>query len=196
VEVALQLSSFDSRFHDASIFVQPLPFAELAGNYPQINGRGYPDTVVAGDLPAPTDNIDPVAGHPAGKITGNPGEILSNGDPTQTMDSVIRVNQGERLLLRLSNVGLDRFWTITAMGLKMKKVGTGARHMRGYDGKNLYRESASINFGGGETLDVIIDTADVAPGTYFLHATEVHQMSNATQLDGGMITEIVVDPLI
>ncbi|PVV09877.1 MAG: hypothetical protein B6D77_09425 [gamma proteobacterium symbiont of Ctena orbiculata] len=193
VEVALQFSSFDAEFHDASLFVQPLPFALLHGNYPQINGRGYPDTVRPGDLPAPTDNTAPVAGHPAGKVTGNPGEVLNNGDPTQTMDSVIEVDQGQRLLLRLSNVGLDRFWTITAMGLKMKLVGTGARQMRGSDGKNLYRETASLNFGGGETTDVIIDTADVAPGTYFLHATEVHQMSNATQLDGGMITEIVVN---
>ncbi|MES9992209.1 MAG: multicopper oxidase domain-containing protein [Candidatus Thiodiazotropha sp.] len=193
VEYALQFSSFDDKFHDASLFVQPLPFAMLHGTYPQINGRGYPDTIRLGDLPPPTDNTAPVAGHPAGKVTGTPGEILNNGDPTQTMDSVIQVNQGQRLLLRLSNVGLDRFWTITAMGLKMKIVGAGARLMRGSDGKNLYRETASLNFGGGETTDVIIDTSDVAPGTYFLHATEVHQMSNLTQLDGGMITEIVVN---
>jgi FtsP/CotA-like multicopper oxidase with cupredoxin domain len=197
VEYALQFSSFDANFHDASLFVQPLPFAHLHGSYPMINGRGYPDTVRAGDLPPPRDNTLPVAGHRAGKVTGTPGEILSSGDPTQTMDSLIEVNQGDRLLLRLSNVGLDRFWTITALGLKMKIVGTGARQMLGSDGKNLYRETASLNFGGGETTDVIIDTTGVAPGTYFLHATEVHQMSNMTQLDGGMITEIVIEePLI
>jgi hypothetical protein len=65
--------------------------------------------------------------------------------------------------------------------------------MRGVTGKNLYVETASVNFGGGETHDVIIDTAGVAPGTYFLQAAELHQMSNKTQLDGGMITEIVVN---
>ena len=185
-EKALQLSSFDSEFHDASLFVQPLPFALLEGDYPQINGRGYPDTVTPGALPPPVDDA-------SGKVTGNPGELLNNGTPTQTLDSVISVNQGERLLLRLSNVGLDRFWTLTAPGLKMRLVGTGARHMRGTDGKNLYRTASSLNFGGGETHDVIIETADVAPGTYFLHATELHQMSNKTQFDGGMITEIVVN---
>ena len=96
----------------------------------------------------------------------------------------------------VTDVGLDRFWTITAPGLKMQKVGTGARHMRDTiqgTGKNLYVTSASINFGGGEAMDVLIDTTDVAPGTYFLHATELHQMSNKTQFDGGMITEIVVN---
>jgi hypothetical protein len=52
---------------------------------------------------------------------------------------------------------------------------------------------ASFNFGGGEVKDVLIDTADVAPGTYFLYANELHQMSNWTELDGGMITEIVIN---
>jgi FtsP/CotA-like multicopper oxidase with cupredoxin domain len=199
VEEALQFSSFDAKFHDASYFVQPLPFALLEANYPMINGRGYPDTLTPGDLPAPTDNTGPVPGFPegtvsaSGKMTGNPGEVLNNGTPTQTMDSVISVAQGDTLLLRLSNVSIDRFFTITAQGLTMKIVGTGARQMRGVDGKNLYREVASVNFGGGETHDVLIDTADVTPGTYFLYTTELHQMSNLSQLDGGMITEIVVN---
>jgi len=192
VEKAIQVSSFDSRFHDASLFVQPLPFAGLEATYPQMNGRGYPDTVVTGDLPAPTDNTVAVAGHDPGKVTGTPGEILNNGTPTQTMDSVIEVNAGEKLLLRLSNVSVDRFYTMTAQGLTMQIVGTGARHMRGIDGKNVYREVASVNFGGGETHDVLIDTTGVAPGTYFLYSTELHQLSNLTELDGGMITEIVV----
>ena len=185
-EKAIQVSSFDAHFHDASLFVQPLPFANLEANYPMINGRGYPDTILAADLPAPTDDA-------AGKVTGIPFDILNNGTPTQTMNSVIPpVTAGQKLLLRLSNVSIDRFFTLTAQGLTMQIVGTGARQMRGVNGKNLYREVASVNFGGGETHDVIIDTTGVAPGTYFLHSTEVHQMSNLTQLDGGMMTEIVV----
>ena len=199
VEKAIQLSSFDGFFHDASLFVQPLPFALLESNYPMINGRGYPDTVFAGDLPAPTDNTAPIFVngeelHPAGKVTGDDsGPVLNNGTPTQTMDSVITVDAGDKLLLRLSNVSIDRFFTLMAPGLTMKIVGTGARLMRGVDDKNLYRDVASVNFGGGETHDVIIDTTGVTPGTYFLHSAELHQMSNLTQLDGGMITEIVVN---
>ncbi len=45
VEKPIQVSSFDPDFHDASVFVQPLPFAHLEAKYPMINGRGYPDTV-------------------------------------------------------------------------------------------------------------------------------------------------------
>ena len=193
VEKAIQVSSFDSTFHDASLFVQPLPFADLEADYPMINGRGYPDTVVAGALPAPTDNVAPVAGYDPGKVTGNPGEVLNNGDSTQIIDSVITVEAGEKLLLRLSNLSVDQFYTITAQGLTMQVVGTGAKHMRGVGGNNIYKQVASVNIGGGEVNDILIDTTGVAPGTYFLYSTELHQLSNLTQLDGGMITEIVVN---
>jgi len=202
VEKPLQVSSFDPDFHDASIFVQPLPFAALEAKYPMINGRGYPQTLwpMAADplapgvaeIGAPMDNTAPVAGHPIGKITGTGGEVLSNGSATQTLDSVVTVPQGQTLLLRLSNVSIDRFYTLKAQGLPMKIVATGSRQLRGVTGKNLYRDVSSVNFGGGETHDVLIDTTDVAVGTYFLHSAELHQMSNLTQLDGGMITEIEV----
>lgn len=193
VETPLQVSGFYGAFHDASLFVQPLPFAALQTDYPMMNGRGYPDTVRPGALPPPTDNFDPVAGHPAGKVTGTPGEILNNGTTTQPLSTQIQLVQGQKLLLRMSNASIDSFFTLTAQGLPMQIVGTGAAQLKSADGsKNLYREVASVNFGGGETHDVLIDTADVAPGTYFLYATELHKLSNLTQLDGGMMTEIVV----
>jgi len=186
VEKAVQISGMDSEFHDASVFVQPLPFSTMESDYPMMNGRGYPDTVLTGDLPAPFDDAD-------GKITGDPNSVLNNGTPTQMIDSAISVNAGDKLLLRLSSVSLDRFHTITAQGLTMQVVGTGARQMRGQDGKNVYKTVASVNLGGGETHDILIDTNGVAPGTYFLYATEVHQLSNRTELDGGMMTEIVIN---
>jgi FtsP/CotA-like multicopper oxidase with cupredoxin domain len=172
VEKAIQLGGFDSYFHEQHIAVQPLPFSTMKSDYPQFNGRGYPDTVKPGPLDPP----------PSG-----------GGKASQKLDSRIEVTSGQTLLLRISNVGLDRFWTLTAPGLTLKQIGTGARHRRGPDGKNLYLETASINSGGGESMDVLINTTGVAPGTYFLQTTELHQMSNRNQMDGGMITEIVVN---
>jgi FtsP/CotA-like multicopper oxidase with cupredoxin domain len=200
VEAPIQVSGFDSKFHDAHIQVQPLPFSTLETDYPQINGRGYPDTVLdevhtsAAHAPAATQNVNMrVAQNRDGTAWLPEGEVLGNGEVSQDMGAGIRVSQGDRLLLRLSNVSIDRFFTLTAPGLKMRVVGTGARQTRGASGKNLYVETASINFGGGETHDVIIDTADVAPGTYFLTAGEFYMMSSKTELDGGLITEIVVE---
>ena len=45
VDFPIQIASFDPDFHDASLTVQPLPFALMKDNYPMFNGRGYPDTV-------------------------------------------------------------------------------------------------------------------------------------------------------
>ena len=195
VEAPLQVSAFDSDFHDAHIMVQPLPFAALEGNYPQINGRGYPDTIKDPAVP----NQDPATltmGPPTDNgFLGDAGAVLNNGEVSQDMGAAVAVNAGDQLLLRLSNVGIDRFYTLTIPGLTMKIVGTGAKLMRSVDGtKNLYQETASVNFGGGETHDVLVDIpADATGKTFFLHTTELHQMGNKTQLDGGMITEIAVN---
>ncbi len=192
VEAPIQVSGFDSKFHDAHIQVQPLPFSTLRTNYPQINGRGYPDTVLDDVHDYPNTVM-----HPPRNEDGSPwleaNVDLNNGEVSQDQGSAISVTAGQKLLLRLSNVSIDRFFTLIAPGLKMQVVGTGAAQMRGTDGKNLYVETASVNFGGGEAQDVIIDTAGVAPGTYFLTASEFYMMGNASQLDGGLITEIVVN---
>ena len=210
VEAPVQVSGFDSKFHDAHIQVQPLPFSTLKTNYPQINGRGYPDTVLDNVNDFPKGIVSVVSGDYPNYVSntlqmkapqnddGSPwldgGVPLNNGEVSQDLGAAITVNAGDKLLLRFSNVSIDRFFTMTAPGLKMRVVGTGAEQMRSTDGtKNIYVDTASINFGGGEAQDVIVDTTGVAPGTYFLTASELYMMSNATQLDGGLITEIVVN---
>ena len=86
-------------------------------------------------------------------------------------------------------------------GLKMRVVGTGARQMRGPDpdgdgplqGIDTSYETNSVTVGGGEGVDVIIDTASVAPGTYFLYTTNLNFLSNGVEDFGGMMTEIRIN---
>jgi hypothetical protein len=80
------------------------------------------------------------------------------------------------------------------LGIPMKVVGKGARILRGPGGKNLYFSTNSVDLGGGETVDVILDTKDVAPGTYFLYVKNLDHLSNDSEDFGGMMTEIVVNP--
>ena len=104
-EYPLQLGSFDHNFHDASESIQPLPFADMKDTYAMINGRGYPDTVNPNPLPAPEEN----------------GGIVS-----QKVSSSITINravEGERILLRVSDLNVTNFYTVTALGLPMKVVG-------------------------------------------------------------------------
>lgn len=178
VEVPIQLGSFDPAFHDASMTVQPLPFAEMRDRYAMMNGRGYPDTVNPAPLAPP---VNPITDPDPGKTS-------------QIVSSRVTATAGQKVLLRLSNLSVTNFFTVTALGLPpMKVVGTGAHILRGPSGTDLYYKTSSLTLGGGEAADVIIDTTGVAPGTYFLYTTNLNYLSNNTEDYGGMMTEIVIN---
>lgn len=168
VEKPIQIGSFDPNFHDQHIAVQPLPFAAMTDTYPMLNGRGYPDTV-------------------------NPGVISTDTDrgpkASQKESSLVVARSGQRVLLRISNLAVTRFYTL-ASTIPMRVVGSSARLLRGPSGKNLYYTTNSVTLGGGESVDVILNTAGLAPGTYLLYTSNLNYLSNDAQDLGGMMTEI------
>jgi FtsP/CotA-like multicopper oxidase with cupredoxin domain len=177
VEYPIQIGSFDPEFHDASEYVQPLPFATMRDRYAMLNGRGYPDTINPGVLDTPTDR--------------------QAYNPSQPVNSLITASAGQRVLLRISNLNVTRFYTL-ASTVPMKIVGHNARLLRGPDsdptdstpGANLYYTTNSVTLGGGESFDAILDTTGLEPGTYLLYTTNLNYLSNDTQDFGGMMTEI------
>ncbi|MEW6101507.1 MAG: multicopper oxidase domain-containing protein, partial [Candidatus Omnitrophota bacterium] len=181
VDFPIQVSGFDSRFHVASETVQPLPFYAMKDNYTLLNGRGYPDTINPGPLPA--------------------NDAEHGGKVTQLVSSLITATAGEKILLRISNVSVERFYTLTTTGLPMKIVGKDARLLRGPSldggitpGKDLYYTTSTVTLGGGEAMDAIIDTTGITPGTYFLYTTNLNYLSNGNQDFGGVLTEIRIQP--
>jgi FtsP/CotA-like multicopper oxidase with cupredoxin domain len=178
VEAALQLGSFDPIFHAQSEHIQPLGFASMRDRYFMINGRGYPDTVNPLPLPGPLEN---------------------GGKTSQYVSSLVTATRGQRILLRVSNLNVTRFNTVGTVGLPLKVVGRNARLYRGPSpdggvtpGRNLYYRTNSLTLGGGESFDVIIETADLPPGTYFLYSKSLNELSNDQEDLGGMMTEIVI----
>jgi len=169
---AIQLTGFDSNFHDLHLAVQPLPFADMDDDYHMMNGRGYPDTIEPGELGGSPDN---------------------NLYPSQKMNARIEATSGQKILLRLSGVQTVHPTTVTVLGIPMKVVGTGARILRGPDGKNLYYNTSVITVGGGQGYDVLLDTAGVTPGTYFFYATNPETLVNGPEERGGAMTEIVIN---
>ena len=172
VDYPVQIGAFDSAFHDASINILPLPFALMVDNYPMLNGRGYPDTVNPAPLPAqPAEN--------GGKVS-------------QWESALITASPGQRVLLRISNLNVTRFYTLGSLGLSMQVVGKDAKLLRGPTGRDLYYRTNSVTLGGGESVDVMLDIpADAAVGaTYFLYTTNLNYLSNDTDELGGMMTEI------
>jgi hypothetical protein len=172
VDYPIQIGSMDPDFHDASEGVQPLPFALMVDKFPMLNGRGYPDTI-------------------------NPSPIMNTADdpkPSQKVHTKIDAAAGQKILLRISNLNVTRLYTLATLGLSMKVVGVNARLYRGPTGKNLYHDTNSVTLGGGEAVDVIIDTTGVTPGKYFLYTTNLAYLTNNEEQYGGMMTEITITP--
>jgi len=176
VEYPLQMTAFDSFFHDAHITVQPLPFAAMYDDYPMINGRGYPDTV-----------------NPAPIVNNAMGFGASENFEAQKVSTLIEAVQGQRILLRVSNVSTTHQYSIaTTLGVPFKVVGRGASLLRGPDGKDTSMVVNVLNVAGGQAFDVIIDTSAVTPGTYFLYGTDFTALCNGPEERGGLMTEIVI----
>ena len=187
VEYPLQLTGFDPVFHDASMNTQPLPFADMNDTYHMFNGRGYPATVASDNYyePGHADFAGPVL---APAQDNNQTATDPDGYNSQPLSSKMTATVGEKLLIRITNLSITHFNTVTVLGLPMKVIGQGGRELTDkYD-------TASVNLGGGEAYDVVIDTLGVEPGTYYVYITELNDLSNNQQSFGGPMTEIVVAP--
>lgn len=176
VEFPMLITSFDPNFHWADENVQPLNFAHMRDTYPMLNGRGYPDNQVLGAI----NNL--------------------NGDPAQPVHARVTAQVGQKILLRIISLATTVYYSVGVSGIPMKVVGRGAHILRGPDpdgsgpllGKNLYYDTNTVTIGGGETVDVLLDTAGVAPGTYCFYSTNLNELSNNHEDFGGMMTEIVL----
>jgi len=178
IQIPIQLQGMYHVFHDNSRDVQPLPFAEMIDTYPTINGRGYPDTTVVGDLlPAAPNSC------------GGDTTYCEQASP-QPVSSYIDAFAGDRILLRMSNLGVVQHYTITVLGIPMRVVGRDARLLRGPDGEDVSYVTNVINLGGGESADIILDTAGIPVGDYFLYATNLNYLSNNEEDYGGYMTQI------
>ena len=194
VEFPIQITSWDSAFHDASETVQPLPFAGMEDDYGMLNGRGYPESADPRELNFPDT---PGSGANPGN-TESPFGHLQTSQPVSALVTVNKTVGGERLvLLRMNNVSITRSFTLaTTLGVPMKVVGMDQRMLRGGglpDGEDYMYDTNSVLMLGGETVDVIIDVTDVPTGTYFLYSTDLNYLSNDAEDFGGVMTEIIIN---
>jgi FtsP/CotA-like multicopper oxidase with cupredoxin domain len=184
VEYPIQMMGFDPSFHFVGMTFNPEDFAGMKDKYFLLNGRGYPDTV---NVTKPDCAANPSA-------TGCTQASDGVSRPSQPMASLITLKQGQRALLRISDLNVTEFHTLATVGIPMTVIAQNARLLRDMAGNNLYFKTNSITLGGGESVDVILDTTGVPAGTYYLYTTNLDHLSNDAENFGGMMTEIIVNP--
>jgi hypothetical protein len=173
VEYPLQIHGFDPNFHFVGMTFNPEGFADMKDKYFLLNGRSYPDTVTPG--PLATQSADGV-NHFA-----------------QPLPSIINIPHGGRALLRISDLDVTEFQTIASLGIPMEVIALNAKLLRDQAGNNMYYNTNSITLGGGESLDVILDSAGVPKGTYYLYTPQLDHLANDAENFGGLMTEIHVN---
>jgi FtsP/CotA-like multicopper oxidase with cupredoxin domain len=188
VEYPLQIHGFDPNFHFVGMTFNPEGFADMKDKYFLLNGRSYPDTVSAG--PLQTQSADGV------------------NHFSQPLPAIINIPAGRRALLRISDLDVSEYQTLASLGIPMQVIGYNAKLLRDQAGNNMYYGTNSITLGGGESLDVILDTCAVrsAPanpsstcttaipsGTYYLYTPNLDHLSNDAENFGGLMTEVHVN---
>jgi len=197
-EYPIQIHGFDPNFHFVGMTFNPEGFADMKDKYFLLNGRSYPDTVNVGG------NWDPSYG-----ISTTPALYTQTSDgmnhPSQPLPTFIQLKQGERALLRISDLDVTEFQTLASAGISMQVIALNARLLRDEAGNNMYYNTNSITLGGGESLDVILDTCTargpapdyacttkIPTGHYFLYTPQLDHLSNDAENFGGLMTEVDV----
>jgi hypothetical protein len=219
IDVPIQIHGFDPNFHFVGMTFNSEGFSDMKDKYFLLNGRSYPDTV--GVPPGATVNGNILPATWTGGVSGatNP-DPTTNAIATAASDAVQRPSQpmptlialsrsggaagtcgtgptgvcGQRAALRIADLDVSEYQTLASLGIPMQVVGYNAKLLRDQAGNNLYYTTNSITLGGGESLDVIIDSTGIPAGTYFLYTSNLDHLSNDAENFGGLMTEVVVTP--
>ena len=217
-EFPIFLSENQPESHWRDAHIQITDWAEYKPGFALMNGRAYPDTVEIATDPNYDYVADPANRYPFNLVTypnipqntpsDPPNPHLS--DPNyirrnqlqrlryQPSTSVIDVNAGEIIALRIASLGYIRH-TLTIDGVPLHVVGADASQLKslvskGGDGTDNSYNTDTVDVAPGESRDVLF-TAPSTPGTYQLYDRDFSNLSNAGDGGyGGMITEVRVHP--
>jgi FtsP/CotA-like multicopper oxidase with cupredoxin domain len=204
VEYPIQMMGFDPNFHFVGMTFNPESFFDTKDKYFLLNGRSYPDTVGGHECSASGGNPDPVpacAGQADGTVVPGPMSTQASDGTnhfSQPMPTVINIPVGGRALLRFSDLNVTEYHTLASLGIPMHVIGFNARLLRDQDGNNTDYYTNSINLGGGESVDVILDASNQslypAGSKFYLYTPQLDHLSNDAENFGGMMTEVNICP--
>lgn len=192
---AILLSEFWRDFHDGDRDIQESIATDYDPQWFVLNGRCYPQTVLPNDSPDLPGDLR------IATPNQNYGDAV---DYSQPNSSLIQVNPGDRVLLRLANLGYQQH-AMQLPGIPMHVVGQDASLLRNGSVDTSYWAN-TLYIGPGEARDVLFDAPayDAArPGdtdtvgaynVYYLKNRNWRRLTNfgAPTGPGGMMTEVRV----
>ena len=185
-----------SAFHDHDRDIQETIMTDYDPEWFTLNGRCYPQTVLPNDA-------DAVAAGRNDLRIGTVNTTLGTTDYSQPNSSLMQVNPGERILLRLANLGY-RQNAMELPGIPMHVIGQDASLLRNGAVDTSYWTN-TIYIGPGESRDVLFDApaynAALPSGSdgrgsynvYYFKNRDWRKLSNNGHPGtGGMMTEVRV----
>jgi FtsP/CotA-like multicopper oxidase with cupredoxin domain len=168
-EFAFMITELWSAAHYRDAHIQVSDWTDFDPSFWLMNGRGYPDTV------APN---------------GNPNVTTAGRLQYQPISSLVTCNTGERVLLRMSNLGYQNH-AMSVDNIDLQVVAKDASLLKGRDGTSNYLTTNTVDVGPGESRDVIFTAP--APGEYLLYDRKYSYLENGGGPGyGGMMTKILV----
>jgi FtsP/CotA-like multicopper oxidase with cupredoxin domain len=201
---AILLNEIWSNFHDGDRDIQETVPTDYDPQWFSLNGRCYPQTILPNDDPATGGPSRPPT--TSGIATPNPnyGNVP---DVSQPNSSLVQANGGERVLLRLANLGY-RQHAMQLPGIALHVIGQDASLLRngGVGGVDTSYWTNTLYLGPGEARDVLFDAPAYDParpsgtdgslGSYnvynFKNRDWRRLSNNGAPGPGGMMTEVRV----
>jgi FtsP/CotA-like multicopper oxidase with cupredoxin domain len=179
-------------FHDGDRDIQESIATDYDPQWFTLNGRTYPQSVLPNDDPA----------LPSSQRVGTPNPNYGDAvDYSQPNSALIQVNPGDRVLLRLANLGYEQH-SMQLPGIPLHVIGADA---------SLLRAAAfwtnTLYLGPGEARDVLFDAPAYDPArpsgsdswgaynVYFFKNRDWRKLQNFASPapgPGGMMTEVRV----
>jgi FtsP/CotA-like multicopper oxidase with cupredoxin domain len=183
-EFGLLLSEMWVDSHWADSHIQLPEWSDYKPDFSMINGRVYPDTLA-----------------PNGQGYDSNGDLIAPaGSPNlqyQPISSLVQCNAGERVLLRLANLGFMQA-SMTLEGISMHVVGKDATQLKN-GGTDISYLASTIVVSPGESFDAIFTapphSGGSGPDTYLLFNRDFSKSHSIGDFGvGKQMTEIRVYP--
>jgi FtsP/CotA-like multicopper oxidase with cupredoxin domain len=188
---AILMNELWHAFHDGDRDIQETIPTNYDPEWFTLNGRAYPQTILPND-----DSLTS-----SGLTTHNPN--YDSDDKSQPNSSLMQVNPGDRVLMRLANLGYQQH-AMELPGIPMHVVGQDASLLREGPVSTAYWTN-TIYMGPGEARDVLFDAPAYDPArrsgsdtkgnynVYFFKNRDWRRLSNdGAPGPGGMMTEVRV----